>query len=285
MTFRRRLVWAMVLGLAAGVARAPATRAADLDCVIEPHVVVAVSSPLEGVLETVTVDRGDLVKEGQAVATLESSVEKATVALARARVELESPLKSSQIRLDFGERKVGWNEELFKEGGISAREVDEARTTRDLAGVGVLEAKENKRLAELEVERAQAALAVRTIRSPVTGVVMERLLAPGEFAKQAPILKVAQIDPLRIEVIAPVALLGKIAVDMTAQVMPEAPVGGTHRARVKVVDRVVDAASGTFGVRLELPNPDYRLPAGLKCKVRFPAAGNSNLEPPRRQGR
>ena len=40
-------------------------------------------------------------------------------------------------------------------------------------------------------------------------------------------------------------------------------------ARVTVVDRVVDAASGTFGVRLELPNPDYRLPAGLKCKVRF----------------
>jgi hypothetical protein len=32
---------------------------------------------------------------------------------------------------------------------------------------------------------------------------------------------------------------------------------------------VVDAASGTLGVRLELPNPGYRLPAGLKCKVRF----------------
>ena len=45
---------------------------------------------------------------------------------------------------------------------------------------------------------------------------------------------------------------------------------GTHTARVKVVDPVIDAASGTFGVRLELPNPNYRLPAGLKCKVRFP---------------
>jgi hypothetical protein len=36
------------------------------------------------------------------------------------------------------------------------------------------------------------------------------------------------------------------------------------------VDRVVDAASGTFGVRLQLPNPGYRLPAGLKCEIRFP---------------
>jgi hypothetical protein len=99
---------------------------------------------------------------------------------------------------------------------------------------------------------------------------VERLLSPGEFAKQTPILKLAQIDPLRVEVIAPVALLKKIAVGMRAQIMLEAPVNGAYEARVTVVDRVVDAASGTFGVRLELPNPGYKLPAGLKCKARFP---------------
>ena len=32
---------------------------------------------------------------------------------------------------------------------------------------------------------------------------------------------------------------------------------------------MIDPASNTFGVRLELPNPDYRLPSGLKCTVRF----------------
>jgi multidrug efflux pump subunit AcrA (membrane-fusion protein) len=57
---------------------------------------------------------------------------------------------------------------------------------------------------------------------------------------------------------------------MQGVVTPEAPLNGTsYNARVSVVDRVVDAASGTLGVRLELPNPGYRLPAGLKCKVRF----------------
>jgi membrane fusion protein (multidrug efflux system) len=39
---------------------------------------------------------------------------------------------------------------------------------------------------------------------------------------------------------------------------------------VTVVDKVFDAASATIGVRLELPNPDYSLPARLKCQVRFP---------------
>jgi hypothetical protein len=36
-----------------------------------------------------------------------------------------------------------------------------------------------------------------------------------------------------------------------------------------VVDQVLDAASGTFGVRLALPNPGQQLPAGIRCKVQF----------------
>ena len=88
-------------------------------------------------------------------------------------------------------------------------------------------------------------------------------------AKQEKILKIAQIDPLRVEVYAPVAMLGKIVVGMAAHVKPEAPLTGEYAAKVMVVDRVVDAASGTFGVRLELPNRELKLPAGLKCSVRF----------------
>ena len=104
---------------------------------------------------------------------------------------------------------------------------------------------------------------------------VERFMHPGEFPKQEKILKIAQIDPLRVEVYAPVALLGKITVGSTAYVKPEPPVPGEYAAKVTVVDRVVDAASGTFGVRLELPNHELKLPAGLKCTVRF---GKNNKE-------
>jgi len=38
---------------------------------------------------------------------------------------------------------------------------------------------------------------------------------------------------------------------------------------VKMVDRVIDAASGTFGIRLELPNRNREIPAGARCRVRF----------------
>ncbi len=48
--------------------------------------------------------------------------------------------------------------------------------------------------------------------------------------------------------------------------MLDAPVGGSYPAKVVIVDQVIDAASGTFGVRVELPNPKLELPAGLKCQ-------------------
>ena len=63
--------------------------------------------------------------------------------------------------------------------------------------------------------------------------------------------------------------MGQIRVGMSAQIVPEPPLKGTFLGIVTVVDRIADAANGTFGVRVSLPNPDYRLPAGLKCKVRF----------------
>jgi len=285
MTVLCRLFVAVLGGLAVAAASPPSARGAELDCVIEPKMVVGVGAAVEGLLEKILVDRGDLVREGQELAALEASVERATVALARARTEIQAPTKAGQVRVEFGGRRLAREEQVFREGGISEKEMDETATAKALAEVSIQEAGENLRLARFELERAEAALEVRTVRSPVTGVVMERLLSPGEYVKQAPILKLAQLDPLRVEVFAPLALMGKVAVGMTAQVLPEGPVRAPYIARVTVVDRVADAASGTFGVRLELPNPDYRLPAGLKCKVRLPEQGTGALEPPRPQGR
>jgi RND family efflux transporter MFP subunit len=271
---RRRRPIALVL-LAILLAAGPEAAGApgDLDCLIQPHETVAVSSAVEGIVEKFSVDRGDLVERGAVLAVLESSMERATVALAKARSEMESAIKSSQVRVDFGVRRFVRTEEMFKKDLVPIKEMDEAETGKILAELALLEAQENRRLAELDHERAKAALELRTIRSPITGVVVERLRAVGESTGQVGqtlLFRLAQIDPLRVEVFAPVSLIGSIKIGMQGVVTPEAPLNTTsHIARVSVVDRVVDAASGTFGIRLELPNPGYRLPAGLKCKVRF----------------
>ena len=72
-----------------------------------------------------------------------------------------------------------------------------------------------------------------------------------------------------LEVLLPTAAFGKVKVGSQVDVLPNPPVGGQYKATVKVVDRVLDSASETFGVRLELPNPDFALPAGIKCLARF----------------
>lgn len=265
MSFIRCLIALTLITLACG-----RTDAAQFDGLIEPYMVVKVGSPVYGVLETIAVDRGDLVEKDQVLARLQSGVEKATVEEARARAEMEAGIKAKRENLDFSIRKQGYSEELYKKEFMPFSEMDEVETNRKLAEMQLQEALENKRLAELELKRAMEVLKRLTITSPINGVVVERFLHPGEYIETQPILKLAQIDPLNVEVIVPVAFFASIKVGMRAKVIPEAPVGGQYTAEVKVVDTVIDAASGTFGVRLELPNRDHRLPAGLKCKVIFP---------------
>jgi multidrug efflux pump subunit AcrA (membrane-fusion protein) len=107
------------------------------------------------------------------------------------------------------------------------------------------------------------------IKSPVSGVVTERLQHPGELASSGessqPILRLAQTDPLRVELVLPLARAGTVRVGDVVSVRPEAPASARYRAVVKVVDSVVDAASGTFGVRLEIANPKNEILAGVKC--------------------
>lgn len=213
-----------------------------LEGFFEPNETVSVSSQVPGILDQVLVDRGDPVKKGQILARLKAGVEKAAVALAAARVE-------------FVQRKAERNEELYKKQLISIHEKDEIETEIQLA--------------RLELREAEERLNLRTITSPIQGVVTERLHAPGDYVGEDAILTVVSINPLNVEVVVPVAHFGSIKKGMIAEITPEAPVGGNHKATVVIVDQVIDAASGTFGVRLKLPNPSHRLPAGLKSDVRF----------------
>ena len=241
----------------------------EFDGLIEPKVTANVGSNTPGILESVAVDRGDVVKEGQVVATLQAGVEKATMDLAKARAELDATIKSKRAELEYAERSKQRKKELYEKKTLSFQEWDEAETKRMLAELALNEALEGKRLAELEYKRSVEVVKRMSIRSPVHGVVVERYLHPGEYIEDKPVMRLAQIDPLHVEVIMPVSMLGFVKSGMLAEVRPEAPVGGVYKAKVTIVDKVVDAASGTFGVRLELPNPDYKLPPGLKCKVVF----------------
>ena len=260
--------------LCAAVSLLPARAAwaAEYDCMIEARQNVEIRSPVEAVIESVKVRRGDLVSRGQVLVTLESGPERAALALAQSRARMQGEIKSAEARVSIAEKKTRRAEELFKQNFTSAHARDEARAELELAVEELRRARDNQRLSELEAARAAEVLALRTIRSPLDGVVVEVLLKPGEFGAisfKDPILKLAEIHPLHVEVVLPVSAYGQVRAGQRATVRPEAPVGGEYPTTVKLVDRVVDAASGTFGVRLELPNRQHKLPAGVRCRVQF----------------
>jgi RND family efflux transporter MFP subunit len=243
------------------------------DCLLEPRQRIKLATPIAGVLREVPVDRGDIIHKGDVLARLESGVEKALLDLAEARAESDATIKAREARLRFLTKKRERILELQGKGAASTAALDEVESDYAMALEDVRDAKSNLRIAQLDVVRAGEVLKQRSIVSPIDGVVAERNLLGGEYAyEQAPIMTIAQIDPLNVEVFVPIALYGSIGLGMEAIVSGEQPVGGKYIAKVEIIDPLIDSRSGTFGIRLLLPNPGNKVPAGLRCKIELPAA-------------
>lgn len=214
----------------------------ELDCILEPNTEVELSAAVYGVLSEVLVKRNDKVEKGQVLASLMSGAEMAAV-------------ESAKARMEFNQRRAVRNEDLYKEELISIHEKDEMDTE-------VL-------VAKLELRQAEEQLALRKIISPINGLVIERSKDPGEYVEQEAFLTLVNLDPLHVEVVAPGEYIGRIKEGVSGIVQVMGPLGGFYPAKVSLVDQVIDAASGTIRIRLLLDNPDYKIPAGLKCLVSF----------------
>ena len=115
-------------------------------CLIEPSRDVELGTPVEGVLTEVNVGRSSVVEQGEVLARLNRGAELADLALAT-------------TRRDFTQRHLERTENLGAQRMISNQEIDEIRTDYELA--------------EGELRRARETLALRTVRSPFAGVIVD----------------------------------------------------------------------------------------------------------------
>jgi RND family efflux transporter MFP subunit len=238
-----------------------------LECLIEPHRLVAITSSEIGVLASVSVDEADVIHKGDIIAALRMDVENAVLEVTRARASANSEIELLRRDYEFNVRKNERVNELNDQPVFSAQDVDELRTARDAAWLRLQAAVEKQHTAQLEAARDELALARRIVRSPFDGVVVRRHKSAGEYVDGDPIAELAQLNPLRIRVVVPITKFGQIQVGMQATVLPELPIAGPFIATVTSIDPMMDAATATLGVLLSLPNPDYRLPPGLKCTL------------------
>lgn len=238
------------------------------DCVIEPYLVVKIGSPVEGVISAISIKRGEHVKEGDVLANIESSVEEQTLRMAEANANSVVEVEIAKSRVEFLQKEVerktilvskNWNAKTVLEIAVS----DLQQAELELKG-----AKQRLNLSKLDRDRARAQLERRIIRSPMDGIILRRLIGPGEYVNsQAPIAQLAVVEPLIVDVFLPSELYNSMSVGQIVTVRPASPIGGAYEARITVIDQVFDAASDTFGVRMELPNIGDELPAGVDCKL------------------
>lgn len=242
------------------------------DCIVTPSKVTDVTAATSGRLAEVLVDRSNQVSAGEVIATLDADVERAALAVAKARANMKSEIHLGKINYAFGVQRQERLESLNVNKVASNQDLDDATRDAALAAWNLQQAKDLRNLRRLEKARAEAQLDQRTVTSPITGVVLERYKNKGEYVEDQPIVRIAQLDPLYVETIVPISIFGRIQEGAQAEVSLVTSDGASVAARVKAVDRIGDAAAGTFGVRLELPNPSGEIPAGVKCSV---ALGNT----------
>lgn len=265
--------WATV----AGALLPAAALAQALGCLIEPFRVSEVGSPTIGVIETTAVERGERVRAGQVLATLRADVERQSLAVAQSKAQAVGELRAAEANAELARQKLARAKDLADKQFISSQALEQARAEAMVAENRLAQAREQRDVYAREHELAAAQLGQRTIRSPISGVVVERYLSPGERVEEKPIYRVAMVNPLRVEVVLPASAYTVVKEGMNVNVLPDFPGATPRKARVTLVDRVIDGASNTFRVRMELPNADFSLPAGLRCKADF-----GNTPPPQR---
>jgi RND family efflux transporter MFP subunit len=224
------------------ISQAREVKLQTLGCMLSPSEKIEVSSPVPGVLGEVIAERGDGVSRGEVLFQLKAGVEQASVDLAR-------------VKAEFSQRKVERNKSLFAEDILTVHERDEIETELLMA---------NSELALKEQE-----LALRTVLSPIDGVVVERKRSEGEYVNVDPVVELATLNPLHVDLLLPSTYFGKIKPGQYVKIKPEGLKIKDRLAEVSIVDPLIDPASGTFRVQLVMDNPQNSIPSGVRCSAKL----------------
>jgi RND family efflux transporter MFP subunit len=221
--------------------------AATHEGLVQPLREVIVSSQVESLIIELAVREGDVVKKGEVMARLYSRPEELEVDRARAALEMR----------EFENQGA---QNLFKDNLISEDEAMQKRIELDIA--------------RIVLEQAEEAVSRREILAPISGVVVDRFAEEGELVTSGDSLfELVDVATVRIQLFLSVEEARNLKVGQTVPVLfPEMGSDGSTNATVEFIDPRVDPASGLMRVRLELPNTDGRLKAGLRARLTLNAS-------------
>jgi RND family efflux transporter MFP subunit len=238
------------------------------NCIVNVHTTTKLGASAKGIVSAIYVDRSDYIKRDQILVEIDTTEEKAREALAKLRAEDNSAIETARHKAETSELRVKRLTTLNKRNFTSQAELDEAVLEARTARLEEKQAKLEKEIASLEVKSAKAALERKIIRSPYDGIVISKQISKGElYNEQDPLLVIAKIDPLYVETFLPLAEYNSIKIGDEINVTLET--GQKVKGKISLTDAILDAATGTFGIRIEVPNPQGKILAGQRCEINF----------------
>lgn len=274
--YRFILFFVVILGGAAARAQ---TRT---EAFTEPFHTVELSPAEPGILAKLFVDEGDAVKAGDVLATLDSRVLEVSVKIARQAMESRGRLKAAAAEHTLKLQRLEKLKALKTQGYAFQDELERAAADVEVAEANRLAAEEQQAVDALQFEKTQAELQLRTLRSPIDGVVAKRHHEEREFISppDSVVLTVVQLDPLRIVFPVPTAAAVKLRKNQSVTVrFPETEQDAV--GRVDLVSPTTDAESGLVRVKVLVANPSgqYRCGVRVILSIDTPPATASTAKP------
>jgi RND family efflux transporter MFP subunit len=234
------------------------------------HVVTA---PQEGLIEVLLSAEGEAVTAGQPLVRIQSP----------RLLELQSEYLEVFTRQRLAATNYRRDRQLNEEGIIAERRLLESRASYQELTTSLARVQRLLELAGMD-EAALATLAAERkldstllVRAPFDGVILEQLVTAGSRVEAAdPIYKIAQLDPLWLEIHVPLGELGETRVGQQV-VVPELDVTG----RIITIGHMVHGADQGVLIRAEVHEDSDKLRPGqfVQARIAMAASGNSYRVP------
>lgn len=225
---------------------------------------------IKGLVAEVAVEPGQKVKKGQLLVKLNDREPAAILSQSKTQAESTLSIEAAEAQMEQAKIELASIEQMFERNATTKLEMDRAKVQVKLRELELALAKQERDLAQIATERAEANLEKYTITAPQDGVVVDVMVEIGETAEERePAIQLVVTDPLRIDAAVPTAKTLKLKMGAPAWVTTKLDdYAVTIEGKVVYVSPVADAASDTRIVRVEIAN-EHNWPAGSHVLVLF----------------
>jgi membrane fusion protein (multidrug efflux system) len=227
-----------------------------------PNEDVKVSALVAGRVNAVTIAEGDTVREGQVIAELDRQP------LEDQRRQAAASVDQAKAQLENGRLNLQRNQQLFERGIAAGKEVEDARAQLAAAQSAFDAATAQLNTAQRNVERG-------SVRSPIAGQVVKRMVSVGEQVDGTgaqPIAEIANLDRVELAANVPSEYLGRLKTGQTVTLTTDAYPDRTFTGTVIAIAPAVDAVTNAGLVRIGIANAGRALKVGIFAQARVALA-------------